>query len=114
MFPVSVGTAHLRVQVADQQNRVSGGDGGEAQPGGGGEAQGGQRSGESRQRQARVGGGHWERKTHLNKTTTITPGVGKIIFILGQIDIISGEIGLEEENEPLQKLPDEYFYVFIK
>lgn len=61
-MPVGAGATHLRVQVADQQDRVSGGEGGEAQPGGGGERQGGQRSGESRQRQAGVGGGNWDRK----------------------------------------------------
>lgn len=52
---------HLRVEVADQQDTDSDGERGESQPGGPREGQRGQASGQSGDRQAWIGEGHWER-----------------------------------------------------
>lgn len=55
-------SSHLGVEVADQQDRDSRRHGGEAQPGGPGQGQRGQGSGQSGHRQAWIVGGHWERR----------------------------------------------------
>lgn len=52
---------HLGVEIADQQDTNSGREGGESQPGGPGEGQRGQASGQSGDCQAWIGEGHWER-----------------------------------------------------
>lgn len=58
---VSECRTHLRVEVTDQQDTDSSREGGEPQPGGPGQGQRGQASGQGGDRQAWIGEGHWER-----------------------------------------------------
>lgn len=51
---------NLRIEIADQQDRVSSRDWMESQSGGPREGQRGQGSGQSGDRKAWIGGGHWE------------------------------------------------------